>query len=89
MTPRRILAAAAVVSVVLLVAIGASRATYVTDDGERPCPERVWKAAVTGLGDDSSDPYYACTAASQERVFAVAAGLMGLVLISGLLSRRD
>ena len=85
MTTRRILSVAAAVSVLLLVAIGASRPTV----GGEPCPDRVWRAAVTGLGDDSGDPYYACTAASQERVFAVAGGLMGLVLISGVLARRD
>lgn len=85
MTTRRILAAVAAVSVVLLVAIGASRASV----GGQPCPDRVWKAAATGLGDDASDPSYACTAESQERVFAVAGGIMGLVLISGILARRD
>ncbi|TAL12842.1 MAG: hypothetical protein EPN99_16520 [Frankiales bacterium] len=89
MTTRRILIAVAAVSVVLLVAIGSSRVSYSTADGEQPCPDRVWKAAATGLGDEASDPFYACTAQSQERVFAVAAGIMGLVLISGTLSRRD
>lgn len=89
MTSRRLLAAVAALSVVLLVAIGSSRVSYPTADGEQPCPDRVWKAAATGLGDDASDPFYACTAESQERVFAVAGGIMGLVLISGILSRRD
>lgn len=85
MSSPRLLAAAAVVSVVLLVAIGSSRATV---NGE-PCPDRVWKAAVQGLTSEPGDPGQPCAAASQERVFAVAAALMGLVLISGLLSRRD
>lgn len=89
MTTRRILIAVAAVSAVLLVAVGASRASYETGDGKQPCPDRVWTAAVQGLGDDSRDPYYACTVESQERVFAVAGGLMGLVLISGILARRD
>lgn len=89
MTTRRILGAVAAISVVLLVAIGTSRVTYPTAAGEQPCPDRVWKAAAAGLGDDPSDPFYACTAESQERVFAVAGGIMGLVLISGILSRRD
>ena len=89
MTTRRILIAVAAISVVLLVAIGWSRVSYPTADGEQPCPDRVWKAAATGLGDDSRDPFYICTVESQERVFAVAGGIMGLVLISGILSRRD
>lgn len=88
MTPRRILITAAAISVVLLVAVGSSHVSYPTADGEQPCPDRVWKAAVRGLTDDASDPFYACTAESQERVFAVAGGIMGLVLISGLLGRR-
>ena len=89
MTTRRILLAVATVSAVLLVAIGAGRASYPTADGERPCPDRVWKSAVQGLTDDATDPFYTCTAQSQQRVFAVAAALMGLVLISGILARRD
>jgi len=83
-TSRRLLVAVAAISVVLLVAIGSSRATV---DGT-PCPDRVWKSATQGLTAQPGDPGYACAAASQQRVFAVAAGLMGLVLISGLLSRR-
>ena len=85
----RLLAVIAAVSVLLVVAIGASRVTYEVDGREVACPDRVGPAAVKGLTDDSSDPGYACTAESQQRIFAVAAGLMGLVLISGLLSRRD
>lgn len=85
MTPRRILIAVAAISVLLLVAIGSSRPSV---EGQ-PCPDRVWKAAAQGLADDASEPLYACTAQAQERVFAVAGGIMGLVLISGILSRRD
>ena len=85
MTFRRLLAAVAVVSVVLVVAIGASRVSI----GDRPCPDRVWEAAVDGLAAEPGDPGYPCARESQERVFAVAAGLMGLVMISGLLARRD
>ena len=84
MISRRLLIAVAVVSVVLLVAIGASR----PEVGGVPCPDRVWKAAAEGLAAEPGDPGHACAVASQERVFAVAAALMGLVLISGLLSRR-
>lgn len=85
MRSSRLLAAVAVVSLVLLVAIGTSRASV---NGE-PCPDRVWKSAAQGLTAQPGDPGQPCAAASQERVFAVAAALMGLVLISGLLSRRD
>lgn len=84
MSSRRLLALVAAVSVVLLVAIGTSRVSV----GGTPCPDRVWKSAVEGLAAEPGDPGYACAVESQERVFAVAAGLMGLVLISGLLSRR-
>lgn len=84
MTSRRLLAAVAAVSLVLLVAIGASRAEV----RGTPCPERVWRTAAQGLTAEPGDPGYACAVASQERVFAVAAALMGLVLVSGLLSRR-
>ena len=84
MSNRRLLIAVAVVSAVLLVAIGASRVSV----GGEPCPDRVWKAAAEGLAAEPGDPGYACAVESQQRVFAVAAGLMGLVLISGLLSRR-
>ena len=86
---RLLLVVVAAVSVVLVVAIGMSRVTYEVNGVEVACPERVWSASVKGLTDDSSDPGYACTVESQRRLFAVAAALMGLVLISGLLNRRD
>ena len=89
MTTRRILVAAAVVSVLLVVAAGVTRASYPTADGDTTCPDRVWRSALQGTGEDRATPDGLCTAASQERLFAVAAALMGLVLISGLLSRRD
>lgn len=85
MTSRRLLAAVAVLSLLLVVAIGSSRASVAGES----CPDRVWQEAAQGLTDQPGDPGYACARASQERLFAVAAGLMGLVLISGLLSRRD
>ena len=88
MPSHRLLAVVAVVSVVLVVAISLSRVTYEVDGAEVACPDRVGVAAVKGLTDDSSDPGYACTLESQQRLFAVAAGVMGLVLISGLLNRR-
>ena len=88
MTSRRLLVLVGVVAVVLVAAISLSRVTYEVDGVEVSCPERVGVAAAKGLTDDSGDPGYACTLESQQRLFAVAAGVMGLVLISGLLSRR-
>jgi len=88
-TPRRLLPLVAVIGLLLVVAVGAGRASYDVGDGEARCPERVWSSAWKGLTADRDDPGYACAVASQERLYAVAAGVMGLVLISGLLSRRD
>lgn len=82
MSPRRLLWLVAAVSLVLVVAVGAS---YPSAGGSR-CPERVWSTALDGLTDAAPTP---CAAQAMERVYAVGAGLMGLVLISGLLSRRD
>ena len=89
MTQRSVLIAVAVVAVVLVVAAGLTRATYPAAGGEAPCPDRVWRSALQGTGEDRSTPRGLCTAQSQERLFMVSAGLMGLVLISGLLHRRD
>lgn len=82
MPPNRLLLLVAVVSVVLVVAVGAS---YPSVDGVR-CPERVWSAALDGLADQAPEP---CAAQSMHRVYTVAAALMGMVIISGLLSRRS
>jgi hypothetical protein len=79
---RRLLVLTALLGVVLVVAVGASHATV----GGTRCPDRVWSSALEGLTDRDPDP---CAAQSQQRVYAVAGGLLGLVLISGLLSRRD
>ena len=81
MTPRRLLWLVAAVSVVLVVVVGAS---YPRAGGSR-CPDRVWSAALDGLTDRAPEP---CAAQAIDRIYAVGAGLMGLVLISGLLSRR-
>lgn len=78
MPPRLLLVLVAAVSVVLLVAIGASY----PGDG---CTERVWSAALDGLTDRQPEP---CAAQAMDRVYAVAAGLMGLVLASTLITRR-
>jgi hypothetical protein len=82
---RRLLVLVAAVSVVLVVAVGASRSTYEVGGQEVTCPERVWSSALQSLTDRAPGP---CAAAAQSRLFAVTASLMGLVLISGLLSRR-
>ena len=89
MSQRTVLLAVAVVSVALVVAAGLTRMTYPAAGGEAPCPDRVWRSALQGAGEDRSTPEGVCTAQSQERLFLVAAALMGLVLISGLLSRRE
>lgn len=85
-TRRLLLALAAAVSVVLVVAVGSMRTTYVAGGQEVPCPERVWSAALSSLTEQEPGP---CAAAAQNRMYGVMAGLMGLVLVSGLLSRRD
>lgn len=87
MNPRRLLLLTAVVAVVLVVAAGASRATYVVGGVEQACPERVWSSALNGLTTGRGEPIDPCAVASRGRLFTVAASLMGLVLISGLLHR--
>lgn len=82
----RLLAGVAVICVVLLVAVGSMRTTYEVEGREVPCPERVWSTALGSLTDRAPGP---CAAEAQSRLYAVAAGLMGLVLVSSLLSRRD
>ncbi len=77
----------AAVSAVLVLVAGASRATYVVGGVEQTCPERVWSAALEGLTAARGEPVDACAAASQRRLFTVSFALMGLVLVSGLLSR--
>ena len=81
MAPRRLLVLVALLALVLLVTVGGSRASV----GGVACPDPVWQAALDGLTEQSPD---ACESQSMERFYAVAAGLMGLVLITGLLSRR-
>ena len=78
MSPRRLVWLVVAVSVVLVVAVGAS------SPGEG-CAQPTWSAALDGLTDQAPE---ACAARALDRLYAVGAGLMGLVLISGLLSRR-
>ena len=85
MSPRQRagLTAAVVVALLVLTAAGLSRATV----GGQSCADRAGVAALRSAS--SGDPVRdACTRASQDRVYAVTAALMGLVLISGLLARR-
>lgn len=80
-----LLLVAGVVGVVLVLAAGLSRVSYSVDGREVRCPDRVFSSAVASLTDRNPDP---CAAAAQERIYAVSAALLGLVLVSGLLSRR-
>jgi hypothetical protein len=89
MSQRQLLTVVAVVSVALVVAAGLTRMSYPVAGGEAPCPDRVWRSAFQGTGEDRSTSQGYCTAESQERLFVVAAALMGLVLISGILRRRE
>ena len=71
------------VALLVLVGTGLSRAS-VAGAG---CEDRVVTAALRS--PSSGDPVRdGCTRASQDRAYAVLASLMGLVLISGLLSRE-
>ena len=86
MPSRRLLVLAAVVGLLLVGVVAAMRTTYVVDGREVPCPQRVGATALESLTEREPGP---CAAEAQSRIYGVAAGLMGLVLISGLLSRRD
>lgn len=87
MPSRRVLllCAAGALSLLLVVAVGLSRTRYEAGGATVACPDRVWSTALEGLTDQDPDP---CAAAALERVYAVTAGVLGLVLITGLLSRR-
>lgn len=78
---RTALLLAGLASLAVLAAAGVTRAEV---DG-RPCEDRTAVAALRG--QDSGDPRRdACTAASQDRGYVALASLMGLVLISGVLT---
>ena len=71
------------VALLVLVGTGLSRTSV---DGTA-CADRVAAAALRS--SSSGDPVRdACTRASQDRGYADLVALMGLVLISGLLSRE-
>ena len=77
------LLAAGLVALLVLVGTGLSRTSV---DGVA-CADRVAAAALRS--PSSGEPVRdACTRASQDRGYAVLVSLMGLVLISGLLSRE-
>lgn len=77
---------AALVSVGIVVVAGLTRITVPGGDGPVACPDRALSSALRSVPDD---PVLAqCVAASRQRMYAVAASVMGLVLISGLVSRR-
>ena len=82
---RVLLLVSAVVGTVLVLAAGLSRVSYSVDGQEVRCEERVFSSAVASLTERNPDP---CAAAAQDRIYSVTAALLGLVLISGLLSRR-
>lgn len=82
---RVVLSLVAAVGLLLVLVVGLSRPTHSVGGADVPCPDRNFSAAAKGLLDDDPHP---CTAQAQSRLFAVTAGLMGLVLISGVLSRR-
>ena len=67
---------------------GATRASIPVEGGQVTCPDRALATALRSLPDDADPLERACVAESQERMYVVTAALMGLVLISGLLTRR-
>ena len=88
MRRRTALLVAGVASLVVLLAAGLTRASYPAPGGTRACADRTAVAALRS--GSSGDPVRdACTRDSQRRAYTALASLMGLVLISGLLSRRD
>ena len=84
---RWVLIVVASLCALMVVVAGASRASYSAGGVEQACPERVWSTALDGVTAPRGASVDACAAASQERLFTVAAALMGLVLISSLLAR--
>lgn len=88
MNQRTALVLAGLVSLVVLLAAGLSRSSYPGPEGDAPCADRTAVAALrpASTGDPVRD---ACTRDSQRRAYTAVASLMGLVLISGLLARRE
>lgn len=83
---RALLLLTAAIGVAVVLAAGLTRVSYSVDGREVTCPGRAFTSAAESLTDRTPD---ACAAAAQNRIYSVAAALMGLVLISGLLSRRS
>lgn len=86
MSTRVLLSLVAVIGLVVVLAAGLGRVSYTVGGEQVSCPDRVFTSAVEALTDQNPDP---CAGAAQDRLYAVGAGLMGLVLISGLLARRS
>lgn len=85
MSSRALLLLTAAIGTAIVLAAGLSRVSYSVDGREVTCPGRAYSSAAQSLTDRTPD---ACAAAAQDRIYSVAAALMGLVLVSGLLSRR-
>lgn len=75
------------VALLVIGAAGATRVTVATPTGPFTCPSRALPASLSGLPDDLVGLDRACVQESQRRMYVVTAAVMGLVLISGLLSR--
>jgi len=71
-----------------VAAAGATRASIPVEGGKVTCPDRALPTALRSVPDGGDPLERACVAESQARMYVVSASLMGLVLISGLLSRR-
>lgn len=73
----------------VVAAAGATRASVGVEGGQVTCPDRALPTALRSVPEGGDPLERACVAVSQERMYVVAASVMGLVLISGLLSRRE
>jgi len=82
-----LLLAVGVVAFVVVAATGATRVSVPTPSGEVTCPGRALSTSLSGPPNDLIGLERACVQDSQQRMYAVTAAVMGLVLISGLLSR--
>lgn len=86
MSTRVLISLTAAIGIAVVLTAGLTRVSYPADGGEVTCTERAFTSAARSLTERDPDP---CAAAAQDRLYTVAIALMGLVLISGLLSRRS
>lgn len=77
----RLLLLALLAGLVLVVVVAFSHPSV----GGVRCPDPVWSSALDGLAEQAPEP---CAAQALDRFYVASAGVMGLVLIFGLLSRR-